>query len=80
MKTLRVKERLAEAIEEVSRMEPSSPDSFEQLPVYTHYSSSAQKSTQEVAFNTSTPVQVNCSLVLITLVRLLSRNHDTKDM
>lgn len=36
------KEQLAEAIEEVTRMEPSLPEGFEQLPAYAHYGSGAQ--------------------------------------
>ena len=39
---LRIKEQLAKAIEEVAKIEPSLPDSFEQMPVYVYYSSSAQ--------------------------------------
>jgi alkaline phosphatase len=40
--TPRGKDQLAEAIEEVSKMEPSLPDGFEQTPAYAHYGSGAQ--------------------------------------
>ena len=40
--TLRTKEQLAKAVEEVAKMEPSLPDGFEQMPVYAHYGSGAQ--------------------------------------
>jgi len=40
--TSRGKEQLAETIEEVTRMEPSLPNGFEQMPVYAHYGSGAQ--------------------------------------
>jgi hypothetical protein len=40
--TLRGKEQLAKAVEEVTKMEPSLPNGFEQMPAYTHYGSSAQ--------------------------------------
>lgn len=40
--TPRGKEQLAKAIEEVTKMEPSLPDGFEQMPVYAHYGSGAQ--------------------------------------
>ena len=40
--TPRGKEQLAKAIEEVSKMEPSLPDGFEQLPAYVYYGSGAQ--------------------------------------
>jgi hypothetical protein len=39
---LREKDQLAKAIEEVTKMEPSLPDDFEQTPVYAHYRSGAQ--------------------------------------
>ena len=38
---LRMKEQLVKAVEEVAKIEPSLSDSFEQMPVYAHYSSSA---------------------------------------
>ncbi|KFY03079.1 hypothetical protein V490_00302 [Pseudogymnoascus sp. VKM F-3557] len=40
--TPRGKDQLAKAIEEVSGMEPSLPDGFEQNPAYAHYGSGAQ--------------------------------------
>jgi hypothetical protein len=40
--TLRGKDQLAKAIEEVTKMEPSLPDGFEQTPAYAHYGSGAQ--------------------------------------
>jgi hypothetical protein len=40
--TIRGKEQLAKAIEEVSMMEPSLPDGFEQMPAYAHYGSGVQ--------------------------------------
>ena len=40
--TARGKEHLAKAVEEVSSMEPSLPDDFEQMPAYGHYGSGAQ--------------------------------------
>jgi alkaline phosphatase len=40
--TPRGKDQLAKAIEEVTRMEPSLPDGFEQMPAYAHYGSGAQ--------------------------------------
>ena len=36
------KDQLANAIEEVTKMEPSLPDDFEQMPAYAHYGSGAQ--------------------------------------
>jgi hypothetical protein len=39
---LRGKEQLVKAIEEVTGMEPSLPDSFEQMPAYVYYSSGTQ--------------------------------------
>lgn len=38
----RTKEKLAKAVEEVTKMEPSLPDGFEQMPTYAHYGSGAQ--------------------------------------
>ncbi|KAH6714496.1 hypothetical protein BKA61DRAFT_575242 [Leptodontidium sp. MPI-SDFR-AT-0119] len=38
----RVEDLLAKAVEEVTKMEPSLPDGFEQMPTYAHYSSGAQ--------------------------------------
>jgi len=40
--TPRTKEQLAKAVEEVTKMEPSLPDGFEQMPAYAHYVSGAQ--------------------------------------
>ncbi|KAL3428105.1 hypothetical protein PVAG01_01614 [Phlyctema vagabunda] len=40
--TPRTKEQLAKAVEEVTKMEPSLPDGFEQMPTYAHYGSGAQ--------------------------------------
>ncbi|KFY88696.1 hypothetical protein V500_06177 [Pseudogymnoascus sp. VKM F-4518 (FW-2643)] len=40
--TLRGKDDLAKAIEEVAKMEPSLPEGFEQAPAYAHYGSGAQ--------------------------------------
>ncbi|PVH68023.1 TPR-like protein [Cadophora sp. DSE1049] len=40
--TPRTKEQLAKAVEEVTKMEPSLPDGFEQMPAYAHYGSGAQ--------------------------------------
>ncbi|KAH8773073.1 hypothetical protein BGZ57DRAFT_895136 [Hyaloscypha finlandica] len=40
--TARGKEQLAEAIEEASKMEPSLPDGFEEMPAYAHYGSGDQ--------------------------------------
>jgi alkaline phosphatase len=40
--TPRGKDQLAKAIDEVTGMEPSLPDDFEQIPTYTHYGSGAQ--------------------------------------
>jgi hypothetical protein len=40
--TSRVKDELATAIEEVTKMEPSLPDGFEQTPAYAHYVGGAQ--------------------------------------
>ena len=40
--TQRRKEQLAMAVEEVTKMEPSLPDGFEQMPTYAHYGSGAQ--------------------------------------
>ncbi|OBT95231.2 hypothetical protein VE01_07574 [Pseudogymnoascus verrucosus] len=40
--TSRGKDQLATAIEEVTKMEPSLPDGFEQTPAYAHYGSGAQ--------------------------------------
>ncbi|KAH8758068.1 Pfs, NACHT and WD domain protein [Hyaloscypha sp. PMI_1271] len=40
--TQRGKDQLAIAVEEVTKMEPSLPDSFEQMPTYTHYGSGDQ--------------------------------------
>lgn len=38
----RTKERLAKAIEEVTKMEPSLPDGFEEAPAFAHFGSGAQ--------------------------------------
>jgi alkaline phosphatase len=51
--TLRGKDQLAKAIEEVTKMEPSLPDDFEQTPAYAHYGSGAQNN------NTSGGTQYN---------------------
>ncbi|OBT53876.1 hypothetical protein VE04_06248 [Pseudogymnoascus sp. 24MN13] len=40
--SLRTIEQLAKAVEEVTKMEPSLPDGFEQMPAYAHYGSGAQ--------------------------------------
>ncbi|KAF3492115.1 TPR repeat protein [Arthroderma uncinatum] len=40
--TPRYKEQLAKAVEEVSKMDSSLPDGFEQMPAYAHYGSGAQ--------------------------------------
>ncbi|KAG4428234.1 hypothetical protein IFR05_016284, partial [Cadophora sp. M221] len=40
--TPRTKEQLAKAVEEVTKMEPSLPDGFEQMPAYAHYGSGDQ--------------------------------------
>ena len=40
--TLGGKDQLAKAIEEVTKMEPSLPDGFEQTPAYVHFGSGAQ--------------------------------------
>ncbi|PVH69556.1 hypothetical protein DL98DRAFT_438858, partial [Cadophora sp. DSE1049] len=40
--TPRTKKQLAKAVEEVTEMEPSLPDGFEQMPAYAHYGSGAQ--------------------------------------
>ncbi|KAL2048193.1 hypothetical protein N7G274_000104 [Stereocaulon virgatum] len=40
--TSRRKEKLVEAIEEVSKMEPSLPDDFDQMPTYAYYGSGPQ--------------------------------------
>lgn len=40
--TSRKKEKLAEAMEEVSKMEPSLPDDFDQMPRYAYYGSGSQ--------------------------------------
>jgi hypothetical protein len=40
--TPRGKDQLAKAIEEVSKMDPSLPEGFEQTPAYAHYGSGAQ--------------------------------------
>ena len=53
--TPREKGQLAKAIEEVSKMEPSLPDGFEQMPVYAHYGSGAQN------INTGSGIQHNNS-------------------
>lgn len=53
--TPRGKEQLAKAIEEVSKMEPSLPDGFEQMPAYAHYGSGAQYN------NTGSGIQHNNS-------------------
>jgi hypothetical protein len=39
--TLRGKEQLAKAIKEVTKMGPSLPDGFEQMPAYAYYGNSA---------------------------------------
>jgi N-terminal domain on NACHT_NTPase and P-loop NTPases/Sigma domain on NACHT-NTPases len=51
--TTRGKEQLVKAIEEVSKMEPSLPDGFEQMPAYAHYGSGDQYN------NTSGTLHVN---------------------
>jgi len=51
--TLRGKENLAKAIEEVTGMDPSLPNGFEQMPAYAHYGSGAQNN------NTSDGTQNN---------------------
>jgi alkaline phosphatase len=53
--TARGKEQLAKAVEEVSSMEPSLPDDFEQMPAYVHYGSGAKNN------NTSSGIQHNNS-------------------
>jgi hypothetical protein len=53
--TPRTKEQLAKAVEEVTKMEPSLPDGFEQMPVYAHYGSGAQNN------NTGNGIQHNNS-------------------
>jgi alkaline phosphatase len=40
--TARGREQLAKAVEDVSHMEPSLPDDFEQMPAFVHYGSGAQ--------------------------------------
>jgi hypothetical protein len=60
--TARGKEHLTNAIEEVSKMEPSLPDGFEQIPAYSHYGSGAQNNntgsgTQNVNSNTGSGQQ-----------------------
>ena len=40
--TSRGKDQLAKAVEEVTMMDPSLPDGFEQMPAYAHYGSGAQ--------------------------------------
>lgn len=40
--SLRTKEQLAKAVEEVAKMKPSIPDGFEQMPAYAYYGSGAQ--------------------------------------
>ena len=40
--TLRGRDQLAKAIEEVAEMEPSLPDGFEQTPAYAHYGNASQ--------------------------------------
>jgi hypothetical protein len=51
--TPRGKDQLAKAIEEVTKMEPSLPDGFEQMPAYAHYGSGAQN------INTGSGIQHN---------------------
>lgn len=53
--TLRTKEQLAKAVEEVAKMEPSLPDGFEQMPAYAHYGSGPQNN------NTGVGIQHNNS-------------------
>jgi hypothetical protein len=53
--TLRGKDQLAKAIKEVTGIEPSLPDGFEQMPVYAHYGSGAQN------INTGSGIQHNNS-------------------
>ena len=40
--TSRKKKELVEVIEEVSKMEPSLPDDFDQMPIYAYYGSGSQ--------------------------------------
>ena len=40
--TPRGKDQLAKAVEEVTMIDPSLPDGFEQMPAYAHYGSGAQ--------------------------------------
>lgn len=53
--TPRGREQLAKAIEEVSKMEPSLPDGFEEAPAFAHYGSGAQNN------NTGSGIQHNNS-------------------
>lgn len=53
--TARGKEQLVKAVEEVSSMEPSLPDDFEQMPAYVQYGSGAQNN------NTGSGIQYNNS-------------------
>jgi alkaline phosphatase len=53
--TARRKEQLTRAIEEVTKMEPSLPDGFEEAPAFAHYGSGAQN------VNTSSGSQYNNS-------------------
>jgi hypothetical protein len=53
--TPRGKDQLATAVEEVTKMEPSLPDGFEQMPAYAHYGSGAQN------INTGSGIQHNNS-------------------
>ena len=62
--TTRGKEQLVKAIEEVSKMEPSLPDGFEQMPAYAHYGSGDQynnTSSGTVHVNSSTGNQLSGS-------------------
>lgn len=51
--TSRKKEKLVEVIKEVSKMEPSLPDNFDQMPIYAYYGSGSQN------INTSNGTQNN---------------------
>ena len=55
--TPRSKEQLVKAIEDVSNMEPSLPNGFEDAPAFAHYGSGAQN------INTGTGTQNNNSTV-----------------
>jgi len=67
--TARGKEQLAEAIEEASKMKPSLPDGFEEMPAYDQYGSGDQNINISIPARViKTLVQANSILAPITSV------------